>query len=288
VSDTIAFTKEWSARLAIGKDWMHTRNYNKAGAQTSAYADDGYSPMPSVIYKPREDMTIYLTYANSLQQGDLAPAGSANANSGLPPYRSKQYEAGFKMAFSKLDFSAAVFRLERPFANVDPADNGFKIFGDQKNVGLEAMAIGEVAPNLTLYGGITLLDAKMEGTGKPATDGKLYVGVPKLKSNFLVEYRVPPVPGLVLVCDWQYSTKRPANDSNTTYAASYNTFDVGVRYATRIQGKVATWRAAVNNVGDERYWSSVAPSSITGTNLGNMVAHVGAPRTVVVSLSIDF
>jgi ABC-type molybdate transport system substrate-binding protein len=50
----------------------------------------------------------------------------------------------------------------------------------------------------------------------------------------------------------------------------------------------ASWRLAVNNVADERYWSTVAPSNITGTNKGNMVAHIGAPRTVAASVSIDF
>lgn len=288
ISDTMTFTSEWSARLAVSRDWMHTRNYNKAGAQTSAYADAGYSPMPSLQYKPRDNLTVYATYANSLQQGDLAPAGSANANTGLAPYRSKQVETGLKVALPKLDLSAAVFRLERPFANVDPADNTFKISGNQVNVGLEAMVIGEVVDNLTMYGGITVLDPKLEGTGKPATDNKQYVGMPKFKSNFLFEYNLPWVAGLVVVFDWQYSARRPGNDTNTTFAASYNTFDLGARYRTQLMGKTTTWRLALNNVTDERYWSTVAPSNITGTNLGNMVAHIGAPRTVAASMAIDF
>ena len=52
-------------------------------------------------------------------------------------------------------------------------------------------------------------------------------------------------------------------------------------------GKSATLRLALNNAADKRYWSTVAPSNITGTNLGNMVAHVGAPRTLAASLSVD-
>jgi hypothetical protein len=32
----------------------------------------------------------------------------------------------------------------------------------------------------------------------------------------------------------------------------------------------------------------VAPSNITGTNRGNMVAHVGAPRTLALSTAADF
>jgi len=68
-------------------------------------------------------------YASSLQQGDLAPAGSTNANQSLAPYRSEQWEGGFKWALPGLDLSTAVFRLERPFANVDPVDNTYKVSG---------------------------------------------------------------------------------------------------------------------------------------------------------------
>jgi iron complex outermembrane recepter protein len=243
--------------------------------------------MPTIIYKPREDVTAYLTYASSLQQGDLAPAGSANANTGLAPYRSKQWEAGLKVAWSKLDLATALFRLERPFANTDPADNSFKISGQQVNYGLEATAVGEIADHLAVYGGFTVLDPKLKGTGNSATDGKQYVGMPKFRSNVLLEYQVPAIVGLALSFDWQYVARRPGNDTNTTWARSYSVFDLGARYAAQCFGKTTTLRLALNNLADERYWSTVAPSNITGTNKGNMVAHVGAPRTIAASMSID-
>ena len=288
VSDTVTLTKEWLIRLGLSQDWIRTKNYNKTGAETSSFSQDGISPMPSVIYKPRENMTAYVTYASSLQQGDVAPAGSTNANTGLAPYRSNQWEAGLKLALPKLDLSTAVFRLERPFANTDPSDNTFKISGNQVNYGLEILAIGEIADNLTMYGGVTLLNPKLKGTGNPATDNKQFVGMPKVRSNVLLEYRLPAIAGLVVSFDWQYAGRRPANDTNTTSAPSYSTFDIGARYTTLLMGKSTTWRLALDNLTDEHYWSTVAPSNITGTNIGNMVAHIGAPRTVAASMSIDF
>jgi len=44
----------------------------------------------------------------------------------------------------------------------------------------------------------------------------------------------------------------------------------------------------VENLADQRYWSSVNPSNITGVNRGNMVAHIGAPRTFSASMTVDF
>ena len=44
----------------------------------------------------------------------------------------------------------------------------------------------------------------------------------------------------------------------------------------------------MNNATDRQYWSTIAPSNLTGANTGNLVAHLGAPRTVLASASIDF
>jgi len=184
--------------------------------------------------------------------------------------------------------STAIFRLERPFALTDPVDNTFKISGNQLNYGLEIMAVGAVTDELTIYGGMTFLDPKLEGTGNPATDGKQYVGMPKFRSNILLEYRVPTIAGLVIEFDWQASGRRPGNDTNTTWAPGYSVYDLGARYTSLWMERAATWRLAVNNLADLHYWSTIGPSNITGSNIGNMTAHLGSPRTVSASVSFDF
>ncbi len=288
LGDTMAFSSQWSVKLALSQDWMETENFNKAGAMTTSFNKNGLSPMPSVIYKLLENVTTYLTYASSLQQGDIAPAGSKNANTALAPYRSKQWEAGVKVTTPRLDYSIALFRLERPFAYVDATDNTFKIQGRQVNPGLEATLIGKVTNDLRIYSGITLLDPRLEATGNPLTNDNQYVGMPKVRSNLLFEYWVPEAPGFVVTLDWQYVGKRPGNDTNTTWTPSYEVLDLGARYTTRLLGKAATWRLVVNNLTDKHYWSTIGPSNITGANTGNMTAHLGAPRTVAASMSINF
>lgn len=288
IGDTIRFNDTWSTRLALSQDWVHVANQNALGVAKPGYNDNGLSPTASLMYKPEKDVTTYLTYANSLQAGDLAPGTATNAGVGLPPYRSKQVEAGVKVAFSKFDFSAALFRIERPFANIDAADKVFKISGDQVNTGLELSAVGEVLDRVTLVGGLTLLNAKLKGTGNPATDNKIFVGTPKYKGNVLVEYRLPVIEGLVASFDWQFSGDRPGNDTNAYFVPGYNLFDLGTRYTSRIWDKNVTWRVTVNNLTDRHYWSTIAPSNITGTNTGNLVAHLGSPRTVSASMAIDF
>jgi len=288
VSDSIRFTEAWSTRLGVSQDWFHVDNQNAKAVALPGYSDHGLSPTGSVLFKPRGNMTIYLTYANSLQAGDLAPGTAANAGTGLAPYRSKEYELGAKATLGKVDLSAALFRIERPFANIDPIDDIFKISGEQINKGLELSAVGEVLNGLTVYAGVTLLNAKLENTPLAKTNDKLYVGAPKVKGNTLFEYHYSTIPGLVTSFDWQFTGARAGNDANSFFVAGYNLFDIGARYTSTMRAKPVTWRVAVDNVGDRYYWSTIAPSNLTGANTGSLLAHLGSPRTVLASVGVEF
>jgi iron complex outermembrane receptor protein len=268
---------------------MQTRNYKITGALNTTYNKNGLSPMPSLIYKPYDNVTYYLTYASSLQQGDIAPGtGNSNPNQALAPYRSTEYEAGAKYFLPKLSLAFAVFRVERPFAYASTATSPFEIQGNQVNKGVEASVVGKLTESLRILSGATLIDATMQDTLLPATNGCNYVGLPKLKSNIMLEYWVPSAPGLVGTLDWQFNGKRPVNDVNSQWTPSYSVFNLGARYSTRLCGKAATWRLAVNNLTDVHFWSTIGPSNITGADSGNMTAHLGAPRTVAASMSMTF
>jgi iron complex outermembrane receptor protein len=288
IGDTIRFTEAWSTRVGVSQDWFHVDNQNAKAVSLPGYSDHGLSPTGSVLFKPRSNVTTYLTYASSLQAGDVAPGTAANAGTGLAPYRSKEYELGAKATFGKVDLGAALFRIERPFANLDPIDGVFRISGEQINKGLELSAVGEVLPGLNVYGGVTLLNAKLENTPLAKTNDKLYVGAPKVKGNTLFEYHYSTIPGLVTSFDWQFTGPRAGNDTNSFLVAGYNLFDVGARYTSAIGAKPVTWRLAVDNVANRYYWSTVAPSNLTGANTGTLLAHLGSPRTVLASVAVDF
>ncbi|MEA3172981.1 MAG: iron complex outerrane recepter protein, partial [Gammaproteobacteria bacterium] len=149
-------------------------------------------------------------------------------------------------------------------------------------------AVGEIAPGLTVYEGVTLLNARLENTPLLATNDRIYVGAPKVKGNALFEYKIPTIEGLVAVFNYQFSGPRAANDTNSFYAAGYNLFDLGARYTENILGASVTWRLAVDNLTDRRYWSTIGPSNLTGANTGSLLAHFGSPRTVLASASVSF
>jgi iron complex outermembrane receptor protein len=312
--DTITFTPRWLVRVAVSQDWTWTDSYTDS-AKTNflrtpiagAYVSQGLSPSASVMFKPRADMTLYATFADSIQAPDVAAANSGNiiitnASLALPPYRSKEYEIGYKLSVRRINFSTALFRVERPFANfvtgvVSPicgAQSGtanceeFRITGNQLNYGAETTLSGRIFPSLMLTAGLSVLDPKLTDTGIAATNNRKFVGIPDYMSNILAEYRLPVILGAFVNFDWQHVGRRPIDDINSSYTPQYNVFDIGARYTTRILGKVTTWRVTANNASNVSYWSTLGPGSITGQSTGSYLGHLGEPRLITASMRFDF
>ena len=213
--DTIALTPRWLLRVAASQDWTWTNNYTETAVPPSKvntvhspgagnYISQGASPSGSVMYKPRSNQTAYVTFADSIQAPDIAPASSgtivvANASQPLPPYRSVEFEMGYKVESRRMNFMADVFRIRRPFADVFetsttagyncggtilPGTAGAastdicevdKIIGQQLDYGAEGMLSGNVTHSLRVIGGITVLNPKLTQTFVLLPAGNQYV-----------------------------------------------------------------------------------------------------------------
>lgn len=210
LGDTVTFTPKWSAMFCLSQSWIQSQNYNKSGHKTGQIDENGLSPNAALMYKITPNVMAYVSYAESLEQGGTAPTNSDVKNAGqtLDPYRSKQYEMGLKADVSGMNLGAALFRLERPFAYVDPGDNVYKEQGNQVNNGLELTASGNVWQGLNIYSGVTLLDPKLKDTVSDTTSDKRVVGVPKVQANVLAEYSLPSMPEWVYSANVHYTGKR--------------------------------------------------------------------------------
>ena len=225
-------------------------------------------------------------------RGILLRECTVNANQSLAPYRSKEWEVGFKADAPALAITTALFRLQRPFADTVPYGSAtetiYEIIGQQVNYGAEISAQGTLFRRLLVDGGFTALNARLNDTYVASTEGKRFVGIPSYKSNLLSEYRVPGVANLSITGDWQFIGARPQDDENLHSTLGYNMFDFGFRYAHPLFTKLATLRFTCNNITDTRYYSTIAAGDITGTNASANTAHLGSPRTISTSLEISF
>lgn len=289
LADTISLTDRWQLMASLSYSWIKLRNYNKAGL-TRASTDTGISPFVSMLYKLTPESSVYVSRGDTLQPGDTAPAGTANEGEALSPYRSSQWELGYKTRLGTFDINAAVFRIERPYAYQDAsaAVGGkplFRTSGKQVNHGLELSAVGRVTKELSINAGLSWLDPRIRQSANVASENRRIVGLSRWSLGVGADWRIAAVPGLSANARILAIDKRPANYQNTDWISGYAIGDVGLRYQHRLAGKDAVWRLTVNNVTNKRYWTNVVAGGLNGyTGTGTASAAPGAPRTLRLSL----
>jgi iron complex outermembrane receptor protein len=124
-------------------------------------------------------------------------------------------------------------------------------------------------------------------TGVAATDDKLVVGVPLVKSDIAVDYHAAFLQGFALTGAFHAEGERAATNTNNSYAPPYATFDLGIRASRTFDKRTITARFQVLNVGNVFYYSSIADGNIVGSPGAN-TAYLGTPRTYMASLQMDF
>ncbi|WP_380182319.1 TonB-dependent receptor [Kalamiella sp. sgz302252] len=288
LSDTLTFSPQWSLLLAGSESFLTSANYAKTGSRSSHSDDSGFSGSASLMYKPVDPLTLYVTYADSLQQGDTAPAGSNNAGSILSPYRSKQVEVGSKLAVNKLLLTAALFQIDRPFAYTTTSGD-YAVDGNQRNRGLELMADGDLSDNLHLYGGMTWLDPRLRDTASAATSDKQIVGLPRYTASLFAAYDLPFLSGTDIHGGMHYVGRRSTDNANDSWVGSYATFDIGSSYKTHLFNTETTFRLDMTNLTNRHYWTNIVPGGLNGySGAGYASAQLGEPRMVQVSMQLNF
>lgn len=151
------------------------------------------------------------------------------------------------------------------------------------------MADGRITPNLRVFGGGSWLDPRLHNTSSASADDKQVVGLPRFTANMLVIYSIASLPGLDMNSNIRYVGRRATDSANDGWVGSYTTLDVGSNYRTRLFGTDTTFRLAVTNVTNRRYWSNIVPGALTGyTGAGYASAQLGAPREATASVQFDF
>ena len=283
LGDTMAFMdNRLLFTVGLRHQKMEIANYDYGtGLQTDRYDQSRTSPLLAAVYKVNKGLSVYANYVEGLSQGQTAPSTATNRGEMLAPYVSKQKEVGIKFDAGRVGGSVALFSTTKPRAFLNAA-NLFSTSGKDRHQGIELAVQGEATKGLRLLGGLTWLDAKQQTTGAAATDGQRVIGVPKLQANLGAEWDVPGVPGLAVDGRWVHTGASYANATNTLRVPGWNRLDVGARYMTEVQGKLVTLRARIDNLTNRNYWASV------GGYPGSGYLVVGAPRTLSLSVSVDF
>lgn len=279
LADTMSILDE-RAQLTLGvrQQRIESRNFNATtGARTVSYDESATTPLAGLVIKPWSHVSLYANYIEGLSKGDVAPATASNAGQVFKPYKARQKEVGVKVELDNALLTLAAFEITKPSGQLT---NG--VYGadsEQRNRGVELSLSGEPLRGVRLLGGVTVLNAELTRTNNAATLGNRPVGVPKFSANLGAEWDLPWVAGLTLTGGMVHTGREYVNQANTQSVPSWTTFDLGARYAMRVQGKDVTLRANVVNLTNRAYWSGVASYGTISQ---------GVPRTLMLSASMDF
>ncbi|MRW88001.1 TonB-dependent siderophore receptor [Pseudoduganella sp. FT26W] len=246
-----------------------------------AHTDIGFwLPNVALVYKVRPNVSTYVSYAQGLEHGGVAPMGTVNEHRALDPSKSKQVEVGVK-ADIRQDLSASVslFQIRKGLEYTDAA-NAYVRNGEAQNRGLEMALAGRATRELTVGVSATALNTRQSGTGSADLDGKRVTDVAAFKSSVYADYALPQVQGLSVGASWQYSGKKAFDAANTVFVPSYHVVNLTASYATRLGNVGTTFRAGIDNAFDKFYWRDVTP------DLGGYLMP-GASRTFRVSATFD-
>jgi iron complex outermembrane receptor protein len=284
--DVISFGEHW--QVIGGFNYVTLRSYSN----NEPLEQKKLTPSISLVYKPVESWTLYASYIESLENGTIvANTTGTNAktytNDGeiLPPYMSKQYEFGAKTELGGVLLTLALFQIEKPSSLEINNNNGTYTLtqdGLQQNRGLEFSATGKVTDDLSLYGGFTLLRARIKKSAYPAMVNSRATGVAEKMLKVFAKYDVPFLEGLSIKGGAFYTGDivpgagrgQSSTTPNKARIPGVTTFDLGASYHTIIKDKPVSFDLNVQNLADKNYWISAG--------------FLGAPRTISLSMKVDF
>jgi iron complex outermembrane receptor protein len=275
-SDTVKLSDAWSALVGLRYTQFSDTAFTTKGAVAARYPANETTPTLALMYKPAANTTIYGSYVEALEQAASAPANTVNANQTFAPLKSKQAEVGIKTERSFWNASAALFRIERGAQYTNGA-NLFVEDGQTRYQGLEFNTVVQAMKNLSVEGGIMLLDATLQDAA-PGYSGKRAVGAPRRQASVQMTWRPEALPGLALHAGSQYLGELAMDAANVHALSGVSLFDAGLNYRSRIGGKMVSLRANVSNIANRQYWTYYQENYL----------NVGAPRTASLNVRVDF
>ncbi|MDB5873840.1 MAG: TonB-dependent receptor, partial [Ramlibacter sp.] len=279
----------WNDRVTTWLGVRHTR-LRRASVMTDGSAPTSYdqhltTPWVAASYKLTPAVMLYASHGQGVES-EVAPANPLYANAGrpLPALKSRQTEVGVKSESQNLRWSAALFDIARPVSGDTgscdlPGTCIRQTDGQARHRGLELAAGAQSGP-WALDGGVTLIDAKREGSAiDPSLNGKRPVNVPNQIVRAGVGYRVASLPGLTIQGTASHEGHRAVLPDESIMLPGWTRFDAALRYETKLGGVATTWTFGIDNIAGKRYWKE-SPSQF-----GHVYLYPGAARTVRLSVT---
>ena len=222
---------------------------NVPADETRQRKDDEVSPRLGIIYKPKENMSLYASYSESfLPRSGEQFANINGSNNQLAPDTYSNVEAGFKWnVTNRLHLTAAVFEIEKSSPQVADNDPSTLDVIESTIQGFEAQIQGQINDRWWLSAGYGYLDG--EQVNRQGSTGLRPRELPRHMMSLWTTYQVSPSVGLGLGLTHQDESF--INNSNSALLPSYTRIDAAIYFDLTEDLSV---QLNVDNVADELYF----------------------------------
>jgi catecholate siderophore receptor len=280
--------------------------------------DDLVSYKVGGVFKPVENASIYLSYADSQTPSQTSVSGGCNArNCNLDPEKAETYEAGIKWDLfdNKLSTTASLFRTNRTNYKVGISDESnapLVLDGSSRVEGIELGLSGLILPNWSIFANATLQDSEvLQGTsdqrvadGKDWMKGDPVLFVPKVAASLWTTYEFFNLPfygrsvqvGYGLTYQGKTTLNNHigienANNSGEFVRSTlplvesddYMVHNFMVRY---MMNRNATVQLNLRNAFDEEYYTNIRNHATNGTS--GSWAYPGEGSSAILNLTYKF
>lgn len=282
LSDTVHLNAHWQVLAGVRFTSYVAKDLDGDPNVDSKYKVHEATPTVAVIYKPDARTSFYGSYVEGLEPGTRVSVPYANAGELLGATVSRQAEVGVKHQADTVEYTAALFRIER--ANQMDVVRGTDRFLTQDGLvvydGVEAAAEWQATGNLGLGLSAVYLDASIDEVSgdNAAYQGNVPANATRWQAVATARYAVPGLTGLKLQGGVRHFGRTYVSDNNELLVPARTLANAGFSYDFRWQGQALTLVGNVNNLFNKKYWAS------GGWGAGN----VGEARNGSVTLTARF
>lgn len=243
-----------------------------------AREDDEVTPRYGLIYKPRENVSVYASYSETFlpRSGDQFLSLNLDSESTRPQFFENS-ELGLKWDIRQdLSFTAAIFNLDREsYTSVDPDDPGQVIVIEgSETSGYEMQLIGSITDDWSLSVGYANLDGEVQIADGSGNDGNKTRQTPENMFSIWNNYQFSDRFGVGFGATYQDSFF--VREDNSVEVPAYTRVDAAVYYAVSDAMRI---QLNVENLLDESY----NPDAHSNDNIST-----GEPLNARLSLTLEF
>ncbi len=224
IQDEIAISDMFDIILGARFDSFDIDVLNVPAAETRTRKDEEISPRLGLVFKPKENISLYGSYSESFLPRSGEQFANINGdNNQLDPNTFSNIEAGLKWDFARgLSLTAALFEIEQESPVVSDGDaSQFDVIETTVN-GFEFQLQGQLTDDWFVSAGYSYLDGEQADADLRPRE------LPENTFSLWNNYQVTEAFGLGLGVTYQDESF--INNSNSAVLPSYTRFDAAAYY----------------------------------------------------------